>query len=85
MNNYEFHLRFIEKELNMTPEEEALERQKETEWFLTCCGSCKNFLSIMAEAGICKLNENGCICKNPKAFIDMFDDKCEKWEISKDA
>ena len=52
----------------------------ETEMFNTCCGSCSHFQSLMGEAGMCELNENNCLCKNPKAMIDMWNDKCEKWE-----
>jgi hypothetical protein len=61
-------------------EEEAL--QKEKEMFLLCCGSCLNFIHFMAEAGFCKIAECNCVCKNPKAMIDMFDDKCDKWIIN---
>ena len=63
----------------MTPEEEAITDQEEKEMFLGCCGSCSNFISLMAEAGLCKLNPPVCFCKTPMAFIDMFDEKCEKW------
>ena len=66
----------------LTPEQEEKELVEEKDFLLTCCGTCINFISIMAEAGLCKLNENGCICKNPTSIIDMFDGKCEKWEIS---
>jgi hypothetical protein len=52
---------------------------KETEMLNTCCGSCIHFQSLMGESGMCALNKNNCLCKNPKAMIDMFDNKCDKW------
>jgi len=75
---------FNREVLNMTDEDIESECQKEREMVLGCCISCNKFISIMGEAGLCKLNDNNCICKNPKAFIDMFDAKCDKWEISDD-
>ena len=75
---------FVDNQKELTPEEEEAERKREYEWFLTTCGSCKNFFSLMGEAGMCKLGDNNCLCENPKAMIDMFDHKCEKWEISEE-
>ena len=67
-------------------EEELLYQQqeliKEHQMWLTCCGSCINFMHYMAEAGFCKMAECNCVCKNPKAMISIWDDKCEKWEIN---
>ena len=63
-------------------EEDALKKEKED--FLLCCGSCLNFSSFYAEAGFCKIADCNCVCKNPKAMIDMFDEKCEKWVVSTD-
>jgi hypothetical protein len=56
--------------------------QEERNNFLEKCGSCLNFKFFMAEAGFCKISECNCICKNPKAMIDMWDDKCNKWIIN---
>jgi len=83
-DNFDFDINewFNQEVLNMTDEEIEYERQKELEMVLGCCESCNKFISIMGEAGLCKLNDNNCICKNPSSFIDMFDEKCEKWEIS---
>lgn len=58
------------------------DRQKENEAFMQCCGSCINFDSYMATAGFCRISDNNCICKNPKAMIDMFDEKCDKWALN---
>lgn len=76
----------------LSPEEEFLllqeieseeSAEEERQALLLCCASCANFIRVMAEAGLCKISNN-CICKNPKAFIDMFDAKCDKWQISKE-
>lgn len=56
------------------------ELHHENQMFLMCCGSCSNFISFMAESGFCKIAECNCVCKNPKAMIDMFDKKCDKWK-----
>jgi hypothetical protein len=56
-----------------------IELQKEYEGGLECCLSCDNFIYFMAEAGFCKIVECNCICKNPKAMIDIWDKKCDKW------
>jgi hypothetical protein len=60
------------------------DRKQETEAFMKCCGSCINFASYMATAGFCKIAECNCICKNPKAMIDMFDTKCDKWVVNQE-
>lgn len=54
----------------------------EHEYFLQVCGSCSNFLPFISESGFCKISECNCICKNPKAMIDMWDNKCNNWENS---
>lgn len=48
---------------------------------LNLCMSCTSFKGFMGESGICSINKI-CICKNPKALIDMWDIKCDKWVIS---
>jgi len=58
------------------------DRRQETEAFMQCCGTCLNFASYMTTAGFCKIAECNCICKNPKAMIDMFDPKCDKWILN---
>lgn len=47
--------------------------------FLKNCGSCLNFIPFIAESGLCKIAESNCICKNPKAMINIWNDRCEKW------
>lgn len=69
----------LESYVPLTPEEEEKELQKEKEAMLLCCGSCLNFISLMAEAGLCKLKP-GCFCKGTGYLIDMFDAKCEEWD-----
>ena len=56
------------------------DRKKETEMFNQHCGSCVYFSSFYAEAGFCAIAKNNCICKNPKAIIDIWDKKCDKWK-----
>lgn len=63
-------------------EAEKAALKAEYEDYLLRCGSCIHFASFMAEAGFCKLAECNCVCKNPKAMIDIWTDKCEKWEIN---
>ena len=63
-------------------EKEALQLERED--FLQRCGSCLNFQPFMAEAGFCKIAECNCLCKNPKAMIDMWDDRCEEWIVNPD-
>jgi hypothetical protein len=63
-------------------EQNKIELQKEYESGLECCLSCDNFISFMAEAGFCKVAECNCICKNPKAMIDMWNKRCDKWILS---
>jgi len=58
-------------------EQEALRLEQKD--FLQRCGSCLNFAAFMAEAGFCKIEKCNCLCKNPKAMIDMWNDKCDKW------
>lgn len=48
---------------------------------ITTCGSCANFVHFAGEAGYCSVAENNCICVNPCAMIDIWDNKCDKWEI----
>jgi hypothetical protein len=57
---------------------------REEEDFLQRCGSCLYFITFRAEAGFCELAECNCICRNPKAMIDIWDNKCEKWVINPD-
>mgnify|MGYP003613682509 CR=1 FL=1 len=59
------------------PEYTEEDRFKETEAFKQVCGSCINFSSYLAEAGFCKLN-NLKLC-DPKAMIDLWDNRCDKW------
>jgi len=68
------------KSINCSICEEELKKEKED--FLKRCGSCLNFISFMGEAGFCQIAECNCLCKNPKAMIDMFDNKCDKWTIN---
>ncbi len=63
-------------------EKEALQLERED--FLQRCGSCLNFQPFMAEAGFCKIAECNCLCKNQKAMIDMWDDRCEEWIVNPD-
>lgn len=49
--------------------------------YLACCGSCVHFEYFHGEAGFCDIAENNCICVNPNAMIDIWDNKCEKWSI----
>lgn len=46
------------------------------------CGSCVHFQYYQGEAGFCDIAENNCICTNPKAMIDIWDNKCKKWTVS---
>jgi len=71
-----------DEELSLFQELEAEENaeREEKEALKQCCGSCENFVSLMVEAGLCKLNNDKCLCKNPKTMIDMFDPKCSKWK-----
>lgn len=56
--------------------------QKEKEAFLQVCGSCKNFVSLMGEMGLCKLKET-CFCKKKTdGVVDIFDKKCGRWELN---
>lgn len=59
------------------PEYTEEDAKIEKEWFNKCCGSCKEFIYYHAEAGFCKISELK-LC-DPKAMIDMFDPKCEKY------
>ena len=69
----------------LTPEEQEAELEKERQAFMMCCGSCLDFVSFHATAGFCKSEENGCLCKNPKAMKDMFDPKCERWKLNEES
>lgn len=67
-------------ELNcLVCEEKALQEEKDA--FLETCGSCINFASFHATAGLCKIASCNCVYKNPKAMIDMFDNKCSSWVL----
>lgn len=63
------------------PEYTEEDRIKETEMFNNCCGSCLNFNNYLASAGFCKISKLN-VC-DPKAMIDMFDNKCNNWIIKK--
>lgn len=67
----------------MNEDKEINERKKELDGFMQVCGSCENFISYMAESGFCLISKCNCICKNPSAMIDMWDNKCEKWILNK--
>lgn len=54
----------------------------ELKGYITTCGSCINFKHFAGEAGFCGIADYNCVCKNPKAIIDMWDSKCEKWVIN---
>lgn len=71
---------------NLTPEEIELDREKERLAFLECCGSCSDFVSFYADAGMCRSEEGECcLCRNPKAMKDMFDPKCSRWKYNNDS
>lgn len=59
---------------------EALRLERED--FLQRCGSCLNFSPFISEAGFCKIDNCNCICNNPKAMIDIWDNKCGKWIVN---
>jgi hypothetical protein len=49
---------------------------------MTLCISCLHFNYFMAEAGFCEIAENNCICTNPAAMINMWDNKCDQWILN---
>ena len=59
-----------------------LELKFENDDFMRICGSCDNFFTFIASAGFYKLAKSNCLCRNPKAMIDMWDKKCNKWIIN---
>lgn len=49
--------------------------------YFTNCGSCAHFEPFRGEAGFCAVEENNCLCIDPNAMIDIWDNRCIKWAV----
>lgn len=58
------------------------ELNDEFKHLIITCGSCIHFEYFHGETGFCAIAEDNCVCNNPYAMIDIWDNKCDKWILN---